>query len=299
MTSHTADPAEYMDTREVAAYLRLKERKIYDLVKEKRIPCVRVTGKWLFSRTSIETWLRSNADNSTIHRPRPHFVATGSHDPLLEWCIRRLDGQLPVVSSTSCDGLARMADGQAVLAGVHLFDAESGEYNIPAVRATMSERNVALIEWGWREQGLIVPAGNPLGLKSLGDLVGRSARVALRQEGSGAGMLFKWLLQRAEIRREDLVLAGEALNETEIGLSVLDGSADAGLAVASVAHSLRLDFVPLHRERFDLVVDRQAYFEPALQRLFKLAMSDEGRAKAASLGGYDLGGMGTVLWNAP
>ncbi len=297
-----ADPEEFatfMDTHQVANYLRVKERKIYDLVKEKRIPCVRVTGKWLFPKAAIDAWLQSNADGTPSSRQHAPPVAAGSHDPLLEWCLNRLDGQLAMLPGTSCDGLARMAATEASLAGVHLLDLDSGEYNVPQVRSALSDRNVVLIEWAWREQGLVVPAGNPLGLATMADLVSRRARVAMRQQGAGARILFDWLSGQAGLPATDLSLVDSARNETEIGLAVSDGSADAGLAVASVARSLRLDFVPLHRERFDLVIDRQAYFEPSLQRLFALARSDEFRSKAASLGGYDVSGLGTIRWNAP
>jgi putative molybdopterin biosynthesis protein len=291
------EPATFMDTHEVASYLRVKERKIYDLVREKRIPCVRVTGKWLFSKMEIDAWLRAGGEGASAARRRAPMVATGSHDPLLEWSLRRLD--LAILPGESSSGLARMAAGEAVLAGVHLLDGESGEYNIPQARAALSDADVVLIEWAWRDQGLVVPAGNPLSLTSVVDLATSQARVALRQEGAGARSLFDWLLHKAEIGVADLTTVSSAMNEMEIGLAVLAGTADAGLAVASVARSLRLDFIPLHRERFDLVIDRRAYFEPSVQRLFDLAHSDGFRAKADSLGGYDLSDLGTIRWNAP
>ena len=298
-----SDPKEneqkFMDTHQVADYLRVKERKIYELVKERRIPCVRVTGKWLFPKASIDTWLQSNADGVASSPSAPPNVVAGSHDPLLEWCLRRLDGQLAILPSSSCDGLARVAAGKAVAAGIHLLDRETGEYNIPQTRAALSDRNVVLIEWAWRDQGLVVCSGNPLGLASVADLASRKARVAMRQEGAGARSLFEWLLEQAGLRTDNLAVATTlAQSETELGMAVLDGSADAGLAVSSVARSLRLDFVPLLRERFDLVVDRRAYFEPPLRQLFAFTRSEEFQAKAAALGGYDTSGLGTIRWNA-
>ncbi|HIJ62841.1 MAG TPA: helix-turn-helix transcriptional regulator [Rhodospirillaceae bacterium] len=290
-----------MDTHQVAHYLRLKERKIYDLVKEKRIPCVRVTGKWLFPKAEIDSWLQSNVDGAVPQRPQavPPLVVAGSHDPLLEWCLRRLDGPLAILPGTSTDGLARLAAGDAVMAGLHLIDSETGEFNIAQTSAMLSQRNVVLIEWAWRDQGLVVAAGNPLNLTSLEDLASRRPRLVMRQEGAGARALLERLLNQAGIGPKALTLAGiVARSETEVGMAVMEGQADAGLAVASVAGALKLDFVPLFRERFDLAIDRRAFFDPPLQRLFAFTKSDEFRAKAAALGGYDVTGLGMVHWNA-
>jgi putative molybdopterin biosynthesis protein len=290
---------ETMDTHQVARYLCVKERKIYELVKDKRIPCVRVTGKWLFPKAEIDEWLRRRGEPAAAASARMPMVIAGSHDPLLDWCLRRLDGELAVLPGTSTDGLLRMAAGEAALAGVHLLDGDSGEFNIPQVRAALAGRNVALVEWAWREQGLVVAPGNPLALAGVGGLVAAKARVVLRQPGAGARNLFEWLLARGGVALADLTVAEPAArSETEVGLAVAEGAADAGLAVASVARSLRLDFVPLHRERFDLVIDRRAWFEPPLQRLFAFARSEEFTAKAASFGGYDVSGLGMVRWNA-
>jgi len=299
MMTPNNESAEFMDTHEVASYLRLKERKIYSLVREKSIPCVRVSGKWLFPRTAVDAWLAEKAGSAAVLRLRSPMIAAGSHDPLLEWCLRRLGGRIAGLPGTSRDGIARVAAGEAVFAGVHLLDGESGEYNVRQVNAALASQDVVLIEWAWREQGLIVPAGNPLSLRSLSDVVHRSARVALRQEGAGSRELFDWLLTKEGFRTQDLLVGQPALNEMEIGLAVLEGTADSGLAVGSVARSLKLDFVPLHRERFDLVIHRQAYFEPVLQDLFALARSREARVKAEALGGYDLSHHGAVRWNAP
>ena len=191
-----------MDTHQVANYLRIKERTIYDLVKDKRIPCVRVTGKWLFPKAEIDSWLQSNVGGSSALR-LPPFVACGSHDPLLEWCLRRLDGPMAILPGTSTDGLSRLAAGEAVMAGLHLIEPETGKFNIPQTSAALSSRNVVLIEWAWREQGLVVASGNPLDLTSVADLASRKPRLVTRQEGSGARALLEQLLKKASVSLAD------------------------------------------------------------------------------------------------
>ncbi|MDO8605223.1 MAG: helix-turn-helix transcriptional regulator [Phaeospirillum sp.] len=293
---------EMMDTHQVARYLRVKERKVYELLKDRRIPCTRVTGKWLFPKTEIDAWLKRNsASGSGSPRTGPvAMVVSGSHDPLLEWCLREVGGGLAMLPGSSADGLARLAAGEAAVAGLHLLDPESGVYNIPQVKHALADRNVVLIEWAWRRQGLVVAAGNPLAIDSVADLARTKARVVLRQDGAGSRVLFERLLAEAGLSFDAILTASVPVrSETDVGLAILDGSADAGLAVASVANSLRLGFVPLQKERFDLAIDRHAYFEPPVQTLLAFTRTPEFAARAEALGGYDISGIGSIRWNAP
>ncbi len=293
---------EMMDTHQVANYLRVKERKVYELLKDRRIPCTRVTGKWLFPKTEIDAWLKRNSA-SAVGSPRGGqvpMVVAGSHDPLLEWCLREVGGGLAVLPGSSSDGLARLAAGEAAAAGIHLLDPDSGTYNLPQVKQALADRNVVLIEWAWRRQGLVVAAGNPLAIQAVGDLARSRARVVLRQDGAGSRVLFERLLAEAGLSSADIQTASVPVrSETDVGLAIIEGGADAGLAVASVANSLKLGFVPLHKERFDLVVDRRAYFEPPVQALLAFTRTVEFAARAEALGGYDISGIGSIRWNAP
>jgi len=224
----------------------------------------------------------------------------GSHDPLLEWCVSSSGCGLAMLSGGSLDGLERLAAGQAAACGIHVLDPETGTYNVPAIERTLSGHDVVAVEWAWREQGLIVVPGNPHGVSSLEDLAANRSKVALRPPGSGARVLMDHLLDKAGIGLNDLSVTEPPLrSELEVGLAVLDGRADAGLAVRAVARQLRLDFVPLHRERYDLVVRRRDYFEPEMQALLAFARSRDALVKADDLQGYDLSSFGHVWYNAP
>ena len=127
---------ELMNTREVAEYLRIKERKIYELVREKQIPCTRVTGKWLFPRKLIDAWLAEGTSVPELVGRRvaaAPLVVGGSHDPLLEWSLREIGGDLALSATGSLDGLRRFADGETMVCALHVFDPETGEYNLPVV----------------------------------------------------------------------------------------------------------------------------------------------------------------------
>lgn len=290
-----------MTTREVADYLRIKERKVYTLVREDRIPCTRVTGKWLFSKTLIDAWLAQNTGfppaGDIASEPPP--VIAGSHDPLLEWCLRESDCGLALLGGGSLDGLARLGGGEAMACGLHVFDREGGGYNLAAIDQALGGRHVVAVTWAWRLQGLIISPGNPHNIRSLEDLKKMGVRVAAREPQSGSALLFDHLLEQAGIGHDELdVLPDPARSETDIGLAVFEGSADAGLAIAAVAQQFKLGFIQLYRERYDLVVQRRDYFEPPFQKLLAFARSEAFAEKAGHMGGYDISHLGEVIFNA-
>lgn len=288
---------EMMTTREVADYLRVKERKIYDLIRQEAIPCARVSGKWLFPKALIDRWvLQSVQGGGVAAKPVPPVIA-GSHDPLLDWAIRESGSALAFLSGGSLDGLQRVADGAAALCGAHMRDAETGTYNIPWVERILAGSDVVVIAWAKRQQGLVVASGNPLGIRTIADLA-RGPRVVRRQEGAGSRLLLEQLLAVEGCDPEALVYAeGIARTEADLGAMIVDGKADAGLAIGAAATMFRLDFMPLHEERFDLIVRRREYFEPPVQTLLSFARSPAFEIRAGELGGYDVSSTGAVVWN--
>ncbi len=157
-----------------------------------------------------------------------------------------------------------------------------------------------LIEWAWREQGLIVAKGNPMHLGKLTDLRDRKARFAGRQEAAGSRVLLEYLLGKHGLSASDIKISEPpALSETDVAIAVSEGKADAGLAIKAVAEQFRLDFVPLHRERYDLAVRRREYFEPEFQRLLAFTRTERFADKARTFGGYDITELGRVVYNGP
>lgn len=298
---HGEAMAELMNTREVAEYLRLKERKIYDLVREKKIPCTRVTGKWLFPKRLVDAWLAEGTEipkeiERRVHPAPP--VIVGSHDPLLEWCVRESGCDLALLAGGSLDGLRRFADGEAMVCALHVLDPGSGAYNISVVEALGAD--AVLIEWAKRQQGLVVAPGNPLAIRAIADLARPDLRVVLRQQGAGSRILMEHLLEQSGLALESLnVLDQPARSETDLGQEVSEGRADAGLAVAAAARAFRLDFVPLWQERCDLLIRRRDYFEAPVQALLAFTRTAAFARRAAEMGGYDVTAAGRIVWNAP
>jgi putative molybdopterin biosynthesis protein len=288
---------EYLTTAEVCVYLRLKERTIYDLVAKRAIPCSRAAGKLLFPRRLVDRWVESHVEMQDQRLAAPPPIVAGSSDPLLEWALRESGCGLATLFEGSGAGLRRFASGEAAAVGMHLVEADGG-YNVGAARANAAIFDLVLVEWAWREQGFVVAPGNPLGLSSVEDLVGKRPRIILRQPGSGAQVLTDRLLEGAGLADADFAVVGTALTETDVAAQVADGAADCGLAIGAVARRFGLGFVPLARERFDLALRRRTYFEPAMQRLFAFARTEAFRARAEAFGHYEIGGTGTVVFNA-
>jgi len=293
---------DYMNTREVADYLRIKERKVYDLVARHRIPCARVTGKWLFPKSMIDLWVLQGTEAAAdvMPRPAPPMVAAGSHDPLLDWAIAESESGLAMLFNGSLDGVRRFAAGQALLCGMHVFDAESRDYNLPLVRQTFGAAPVVLVEWAKRSQGLIVASGNPLKLTELTEVAKRQIRFADRQPEAGSRLLLTHLLAAHKLDLNDLTIVDPPVrSETEVAMAVLDGRADVGFGIAAAAKQFRLGFVPLHGERYDLLLGRRDYFEPPFQKLLAFARGPRFAARAADLAGYDTGTLGRIVYNGP
>jgi len=290
-----AEQQQYLTTREVAELLRIKERKVYDLASSGAIPCSRALGKLLFPRQEVEAWLHAQDGPLAVapDRAGPNVVL-GSHDPLLEWALLESRADLASFLGGSHDGLERFARGEGVAAGLHVH--EAGGWNTGTVRARFAEGDCVLIEWAWRQRGLILPEQFAGEVRELGDLKGR--RFAPRAAETGSQTLFETLRAEAGLQPDDLELIAPARSEADAVLAVVDGKADAAFGLKCLARRFRLAFVPLIDERFDLLVSRRAWFEPPFQALLAFCRRQEFARKAAELGGYDVSGFGTVHFNS-
>lgn len=290
-----------MTTKEVADYLRIKERKVYDLVAEGEIPFTRATGKYLFPKHLIDLWLARTASFPMINvgnaLPAPQIIV-GSHDPLLEWAVRESQCDLALMPGGSLDGVQRFARGEAMACGMHILDLTDGGYNVAAATQATTGLECVLLEWAWRDQGLMLFPGSSHTVESIEQAVTENMRFILRERQAGSWVLFQHLVSEAGVRFEDLnVVDIEARSELDLGMAIMEGRADVGLGVRAAAHQLGLKFVPLHRERFDLLIRRRDYFEGPMRRLFDFCRTGTFKARAAEMEGYDIAHLGDVHFN--
>jgi excisionase family DNA binding protein len=288
---------DVLTLREAAAFLRLSERSLYELARARRAPAAQIGGKWLFPRARLERWLAAEAEQGSTATPDPPAILAGSHDPLLDWAVRQSGCGLALRAGGSLDGLAALEAGEALAAAMHLLDPDSGAFNEPAVREAMPRRALVGIMWAWREQGLIVPPGNPDGLAAVADLARPGLKAIGRQKRAGSHVLLLHLLAEAGIRLEQVgFLPTPALAEDEVAASVAEGRAGVGFGIRSEASARGLGFVPLARERFDLVMPQRAYFGPPMQALLGFARTPGFAQRAARLGGYEVAETGRVAF---
>ncbi len=289
---------DLLTTDEAASYLRLSERKLYELVANGAVPCTKVTGKWLFPKAALDRWLAAGllAPAALAHAPAPPIVG-GSHDPLLEWALRESGCELASLPEGSEAGLRRLARGEVTAAAIllHRLDGDDEGANTEAVAHASGLHDAVLIALARREQGLVVAAGNPLRLADMPSVASRRARLALRPQGAGAQLLLLALVARAGLAFDALELVKPACpTGPDIAQAVRSGRADCGIATRAVAQAAGLDFVPLTWERFDLALRQRSYFLPGPQALFSFVRTGAFRERADELSGYDVSAAGEV-----
>ncbi|MBX6377213.1 MAG: substrate-binding domain-containing protein, partial [Clostridia bacterium] len=200
------------------------------------------------------------------------------------------------VHAPSRGALAALLAGEVHLAGVHLYDEPSGSYNVAAVRRALPRAEVLLVHLAQWEQGLVVAPGNPLAIRRAEDLADPRVRLVNREPGSGARELLDRLLRQAGIPpRAVRGYDREVPGHLAVGWAVASGGADAGIGSRATAEAFGLDFIPLSRERFDLVVPADLADDPRMDRLLDTVASGEFRAQLASVAGYDTGETGRAV----
>lgn len=285
---------EYLTTKELASLLRIRERKVYDLVASGTVPCTRATGKLLFPRRAIDEWLANNESSSAAAVSRPP-VFVGSHDPLLEWTLRASGCGLASFFDSSLDGLERFAGGEGIAAGMHIYDADSDSWNQAAVEARCAQTRAVLVEWARRSRGIILRPDALGEFDGLSDLAGKT--VVPRQPGAGSQILLESLLRRQHIDADEIAWQTPARSEVDAVIEVVEGRADATFGLAILASQYRLGFVPIVDERYDILVERRAWFEPAWQSLLRFCRSPEFHQHAGQMAGYSVDSQFQVIYN--
>lgn len=281
---------DFLTTSEAAEYLRLGERKLYELVADNAIPCSKVTGKWLFPRHELDRWVLSGLARPEGMVPvEPPPIVGGSQDDLLEWALRQSGSGLASLTEGTENGVRRLMGGEVAAAAVHFHGEALGEdANIAAVRAMPRLHDAVLVGFVRRQQGLLVAPGNPHQLHTLAGVLDSGAKIAVRQPGAGARMLFDVLLARAGASQSDLNrLEPPCLTGPDLAAAICSGQADCGIATRAAARAADLEFVPLLWENFDLLMRQRTYFQPSLQTLITFLAQGGISGRAAELTGYD------------
>jgi molybdopterin molybdotransferase/putative molybdopterin biosynthesis protein len=233
---------------------------------------------------------------------RRTILAIGSHDLTLDVLSDEMGRRYPGRSLSSANvgslgGLLALGRGEAHLAGSHLLDEETGEYNVPYLRRILPDTPVVLLGFVQREQGLIVPQGNPKGIRGLADLTRPDVAYINRQRGAGTRVLLDYRLKQAGISPRAIQgYERQEFTHLAVAAAVASGAADCGMGILAAARALDLDFVPLDSERYDLVIPAESYRSEVLAPLLEIIRDPAFAERVLALGGYATPHIGEVLW---
>lgn len=297
-------PGDMLTSREVAAYLGIHEKHVYRLLRQGRLPGTRITGRWVFSKRLVREWIEASS-RETVAQERAasgvttrtvdphHLVIVGADDLLLKILEREFNRRHPALLVTSAAlnsvaGIAAVRERRAHVAGIHLLDPDSREYNRPQVAAAFEGTRAMLVTLAHRELGLLLPRGNPRRVTGLADVVRLRLRLASRDVGSGVRLLQDLLLRDLKLGKRRLQgTEMPVATHLEVATAIAEGRADAGIGTVAPARSLGLDFIPLAWERYDLVTTDEAFYHRPTQAFFEMIKSDWLRQLVGTLPGYD------------
>ncbi len=250
-------------------------------------------GEHAGAEVEVELLRPAEAIHNTI-------VAIGSHDLTLDVLADQLRRQSPALTLASANvgslgGLLALQRGEAHLAGSHLLDEETGEYNVKFIRELLPDRRIVLLRFVGRVQGLIAPPGNPKSITSLADLTRDDVRFINRQRGAGTRVLLDYELKKLGVKRRQIQgYERQEFTHLAVAAAVQSALADCGLGILAAARALGLDFVPLFNEQYDLVIPREYYESELLAPLLAVIRGPEFAATVKALGGYDVAGIGDI-----
>ncbi len=301
--------AELMNTKEVAEYLDIHEKQVYALIKAERIPCTRVTGKWIFSKKLIDEWIESDSKIS-LKQARGKtgkisgaILASGSNDPVLDMLLTATKKTHPdfyIFSSNtgSVSGLKSLNSGLTDIALSHLFDPETKQYNIPYLAKYLPDINPVVVNLFHRELGFVLKPETAGRFQGFADLADGKIRLVNRQRGSGTRMLLDYHLQKEEIAPVTITgYENEVYTHLEVGLVILSGDADTGIASAAVGKLLGLNFIPVTSENFDMIMSQTTYFQSPIQSFLETLKGDIFKKRIEKIGGYSFQDSGKILYS--
>ncbi len=285
---------EIMSARDLSRYLKINEKKIYKLVQEGRVPSMKIGGKIAFVKELIDKWILENTE-----REQQLFIA-GSDDVLLRNVIdayNNLHGGLVFYAPVgSVNGLRALQDNKATMSCVHILENADKDNEAAYLQKYLGTDEYIVVRLFLREQGLMVPKGNPKGIKSLQDLASKGATFINRNTGSGTRLLFDYLLKEAKMESGAVKGYGNEVDtHVQVGLNVFKGTADAGFGIRHVAHVLGLDFVFLFKERFDMVIPKERYYSSHVKAFLAFFEQSSLLPNVRDFTGYDMEKMGKIV----
>ncbi|MFZ3101724.1 MAG: helix-turn-helix transcriptional regulator [Desulfitobacteriaceae bacterium] len=302
---------------EVAEILKISKYTVYEIIKRGELSAYHIGRKVRVEGADIESYKQKSKGINSLASPLApptqderlnHFSSSDEglvicgQDIVLDILARYLEKQFPQVHFLrryigSIDGLMSLYHGLVNVVTTHLWDSDTNEYNLPYVRRLLPGHPTCIINLVYRMEGFYVAKENPKNITTWSDLTQPDVRFINRERGSGARVLLDEQLRISEIKRNDILGYGdEEMTHLAIASKVARGEADVGLGIEKVAMQFtNLDFIPLHKERYDIVIRQEDLERPHFQALMSILKSPSFQNEVLGIGGYDISRMGEII----
>jgi putative molybdopterin biosynthesis protein len=304
ITEHTL-----LTPEEAAQILKISRYTVYKLIERGEIPARRLGNRKIrIDYDSLMQYLQgtpinsNSSESNNINIEKNGFNYVGSHDLSMELLTDFLNYGPSVKLQThfkgSMEGLLALFRREAQFTGIHLWDEESQEYNLPFIKHMLPAEYFIVVNLVQRVQGCIVASGNPLNIHSWEDITKKGLRFVNRQRGSGTRLRFDQFLFGNKIPAKQIQGYNHEEN-THIGVAykIANKEADFGIGIQLAAQRLGLDFIPLFKERFDLVILKESEDTKEWQQILKVLNSAAFRRAIEQQAGYDTSLTGTIVYN--
>lgn len=297
---------------EISQLLKVSKLTIYDLVKKGNLPAFRVGRQMRIHAKDLEIYIKNHREKQTPTYPSseareqkatskdPSRIVISGQDLVLDILGKHIESTSSYKTlrsySGSLNSLISMYNGECDIVSLHLFDGDTGEYNLPFIKKILIGYPYVLLNLLSRKAGVYVKKGNPLNIASWSDLGKKQVRIINREKGSGARILLDEQLRIHKIAPRDLRgYQDEATNHLSVAAAVSTGAADVGVGIEKAAKIVGVDFIPLITERYDLVILKNPENEQLIRTVKEVVSSASFRAEITSLGDYDTSQTGSIL----
>lgn len=295
---------------EAAKILKISRYTLYELIKRGEIPARRIGRKIRIDFDTLQQYLQGTSNLNDKHAAKTienltattNFRFVGSHDPVIELLSEFLvHSSSPVILDTSfqgsMEGLIALYHRETEVTGIHLWDDKSKDYNLPFIKYLLPYESLSVVNLVQRVQGFILPTGNPLNINSWADITSENIRFINRQKGSGTRLRLDHYLRENNLSPSQIQgYEVEEYTHSGVALKIANGEANAGIGVQSVADRMGLDFIPLFKERYDLVVLQETALRPEWLKLLSVLNSSAFHKAIEQHAGYDASLTGKIMF---
>ena len=300
---------------EVSQLLKISKLTVYDLIKKKDLVAFRVGRQMRVDQQELERYKSKNR-TSTVHEEN-YFsgeykesknsnkkqVVISGQDIVLDMLSKYIEKHTSLTPLRSYNGslnsLVSMYNGECDVVSVHLYDGDTGEYNLPYVKRVLVSHPLILINLVCRTAGIYVKQGNPLNIIGWRDLAQSKVTIVNREKGSGARVLLDEQLRINGISTDSLKgYEKELTSHFSVASAVASGQADAGVGIENVAKMVNVDFIPLVKEQYDLVILKTKENQELHKVIMESVSSSEFLSQLEQLNGYDLSFTGKVIYES-